>query len=144
MDNKILVEELKKLLANTFSLYLKAHNYHWNVTGPNFAQYHDFFGDFYEEVHGAVDTTAEEIRKLGAFAPGALSRFSELGEIQDEVTVPEAAIMFARLARDNDAVIKNLYIAREAADKIGAFGTVNFLEDRISSHEKHAWMLKSF
>lgn len=144
MDNKILVEELKKLLANTFSLYLKAHNYHWNVTGPNFAQYHDFFGDFYEEVHSAVDTTAEEIRKLGAFAPGALSRFSELGEIQDEVTVPEAAIMFARLARDNDAVIKNLYIAREAADKIGAFGTVNFLEDRISSHEKHAWMLKSF
>ena len=144
MDNKLLVEELKKLLANTFSLYLKAHNYHWNVTGPNFAQYHDFFGDFYEEVHGAVDTTAEEIRKLGAFAPGALSRFSELNDIQDEVTVPEAAIMFARLARDNDAVIKNLYIAREAADKIGAFGTVNFLEDRISTHEKHAWMLKSF
>jgi len=144
MDNKLLVEELKKLLANTFSLYLKAHNYHWNVTGPNFAQYHDFLGDLYEEVHGAVDTTAEEIRKLGAFAPGALSRFSELGEIQDEVTVPEAAIMFARLARDNDTVIKNLYIAREAAEKIGAFGTVNFLEDRISTHEKHAWMLKSF
>lgn len=144
MDNKLLVEELKKLLANTFSLYLKAQNYHWNVTGPNFAQYHEFFGDFYEEVHGAIDTTAEEIRKLGAFAPGALSRFSELGEIQDELTVPEAAIMFARLARDNDAVIKNLYIAREAADKIGAFGTVNFLEDRISTHEKHAWMLKSF
>jgi len=144
MDNKLLVEELKKLLASTFSLYLKAHNYHWNVTGPNFAQYHDFLGDFYGEIHSSVDTTAEEIRKLGAFAPGALSRYSELSEVQDEVTIPEPAIMFARLARDNDVVIKSLYIAREAADKIGAFGTVNYLEDRISTHEKHAWMLKSF
>lgn len=144
MDNKPIIEELKKLLANTFSLYLKAHNYHWNVTGPNFGQYHDFFGDFYQEVHGSTDTTAEEIRKLGGFAPGALSRYSELSEIADETTVPEPAIMFARLARDNDTVIKNLYIARELADQAGAFGTVNYLEDRISTHEKHAWMLKSF
>ena len=71
MDNTQLIDKLKELLASTFSLYLKAHNYHWNVTGPNFAQYHEFFGDFYEEVHGSVDTTAEEIRKLGGFAPGA-------------------------------------------------------------------------
>ena len=144
MEKEQLISEMKRLLANTFALYLKSHNYHWNVTGPNFAQYHEFFGDFYEEVHGSVDTTAEEIRKLGSFAPGSFSRYTELTEIDDETTIPEPAIMFARLAKDNDAVIKNLYIAREAAESMGAFGTVNYLEGRIDMHEKHAWMLKSF
>ena len=144
MEKAELIAEMKKLLANTFALYLKAHYYHWNVTGPNFAQYHEFFGDFYEEVHDSVDTTAEEIRKLGSFAPGSLGRYAELAEVQDETAIPEAAIMFARLRKDNDVVIKNLYIARELADKMGAFGTVNYLEDRISTHEKHAWMLSSF
>ena len=144
MDKTELIEKMKVLLASTFSLYLKAHNYHWNVTGQNFAQYHEFFGDLYEEIHGSIDTTAEEIRKLGGFAPGALSRYTELSVVQDETTVPEAAIMFARLTRDNDAVIQVLYEARAIADEAGAFGTVNYLEDRISTHEKHAWMLKSF
>lgn len=144
MDRSELIEKMKVLLASTFSLYLKSHNYHWNVTGQNFAQYHEFFGDFYEEIHGSVDTTAEEIRKLGAFAPGALTRYAELSVVDDETMIPESAIMFARLARDNDAVIRVLYEARQLADEVGAFGTVNYLEDRISTHEKHAWMLKSF
>lgn len=144
MDKTELIEKMKVLLASTFSLYLKAHNYHWNVTGPNFAQYHEFFGDFYEEVHDSVDTTAEEIRKLGGFAPGALSRYSELSVVVDETMIPEPAIMFARLSNDNDSVIRVLYEARQLADEAGAYGTVNYLEDRISTHEKHAWMLKSF
>jgi starvation-inducible DNA-binding protein len=144
MDKTQLVEKMKVLLASTFSLYLKAHNYHWNVTGPDFGQYHEFFGDLYEELHGSIDTTAEEIRKLGAFAPGALTRYSEMSVIEDELMIPESAIMFARLANDNDKVINLLYEARAIADEINAFGTVNYLEDRISTHEKHAWMLKSF
>lgn len=144
MDKEQLIERMKVLLASTFSLYLKAHNYHWNVTGSDFGQYHDFFGDLYEELHGSIDTTAEEIRKLGAFAPGALSRYMELSVVADETSIPEPAIMFARLANDNDAVIRVLYEARSIADEVGAFGTVNYLEDRISTHEKHAWMLKSF
>ena len=144
MDREQLINEMKRLLANTFALYLKSHNYHWNVTGPNFAQYHEFLGDLYSEVFGSVDSTAEEIRKLGAFAPGSLGRFGELADIEDETMIPDAAIMFARLARDNDIVIKNLYIAREVAEGMGAFGTVNYLEGRIDAHEKHAWMLKSF
>jgi len=144
MDKTELIEKMKVLLASTFSLYLKAHNYHWNVTGTNFAQYHEFFGDFYEEIHGSVDTTAEEIRKLGGFAPGALTRYAELSVVGDETMIPEPAIMFARLANDNDAVIRVMYEARQLADEIGAYGTVNYLEDRISTHEKHAWMLKSF
>jgi starvation-inducible DNA-binding protein len=144
MDKAQLINEMKRLLANTFALYLKAQNYHWNVTGPNFAQYHTFFGDIYEEVHGSIDTTAEEIRKLGSFAPGSLSRFSELKDIEDETTIPESAIMFARLARDNDVVIQNLYNARKIAEEIEAAGTLDYIEARIGVHEKHAWMLKSF
>jgi starvation-inducible DNA-binding protein len=144
MDKAQLINEMKRLLANTFALYLKAQNYHWNVTGTNFAQYHTFFGDIYEEVHGSIDTTAEEIRKLGSFAPGSLSRFSELKDIEDETTIPESAIMFARLARDNDIVIQNLYNARKIAEEIEAAGTLDYIEARIGVHEKHAWMLKSF
>lgn len=144
MDKTALINEMKRLLANTFALYLKAQNYHWNVTGPNFAQYHEFFGDIYEDVHGSIDTTAEEIRKLGAFVPGSLSRYSELKDIEDELSIPEAAIMFARLARDNDIVIQNLYNARKIAEEIEAAGTLDYLEARIGIHEKHAWMLKSF
>lgn len=144
MDKTQLVERMKALLASSFSLYLKSHNYHWNVTGPNFGQYHDFFGELYAELHASIDTTAEEIRKLGAFAPGALTRYSEMSVIEDETMIPEPAIMFSRLANDNDAVIRILYEARQLADEAGAYGTVNYLEDRISTHEKHAWMLKSF
>lgn len=139
-----LVNEMKKLLASSFSLYLKAHNYHWNVTGPNFGQYHDFFGDLYEEVHASIDDTAEEIRKLGAFAPGSYARFSELTVVEDELNIPKAEIMFQRLAADNDKVIQVLYAARTLADELNAAGTLDYVEARIGVHEKHAWMLKAF
>ena len=139
-----LIAEMKKLLATSFSFYLKAHNYHWNVTGPNFGQYHDFFGDLYEEVHASLDTTAEEIRKLNSFAPGSLSRYSELTEVEDELNIPPAAIMFERLANDNDTLLDVLYRCRELADEEDAAGTLDYLESRIGVHEKHAWMLKAF
>ena len=139
-----LIAEMKKLLATSFSFYLKAHNYHWNVTGPNFGQYHDFFGDLYEEVHASLDLTAEEIRKLNSFAPGSLSRYSELTEVEDELNIPPAAIMFERLAADNDTLLDVLYRCRELADEEDAAGTLDYLESRIGVHEKHAWMLKAF
>ena len=139
-----IAETLKTLLSTVYSLAIKAQNYHWNVTGPNFSEYHEFFGEFYEEVGGWIDGTAELIRVVGSFAPGSLSRFQELTRIEDELLIPESSIMFARLARDNDVVIATLYEARSAADVQGQFGVVNFLEDRITAHEKHRWMLKSF
>lgn len=144
MDKEVLIERMKVILASTFSLYLKSHNYHWNVTGPNFAQYHDFLGELYGEIHGSVDATAEQIRKLGAFAPGSLSRYVDMSRIEDETSIPEPRVMFQRLAKDNDTLLKLLYGARSVADQIGAFGTVAYLETRIEAHEKHAWMLKSF
>ena len=144
MDKDALIEQLKKVLATTFSFYLKSQNYHWNVTGPNFAQYHDFFGKVYEEVHGSVDEIAEEIRKHGSFAPGSLTRFSALTVIDDELAIPEPAIMFVRLAKDNDTIIRELYTAFNVADEIGEPGTADFIAGRIGYHEKLRWMLKSF
>ena len=139
-----LAEALKVLLGTVYGLSIKAQNYHWNVTGPNFAQYHEYFGDFYEEVGGSIDHIAEMIRVVGSLATGSLSRFQELNRIDDELMIPEPPLMFARLARDNDTVIATLYETRSIADQLGQFGVVNFLEDRITAHEKHRWMLKSF
>lgn len=139
-----LTESLKVLLSTVYSFSIKTQNYHWNVTGSNFAQYHEFFGKLYEEVGGSIDSIAEIIRVTGSFAPGSLSRFTEMTRIEDELMVPEPTIMFVRLARDNDLIISTLYEVRAIADSLGQFGIVNFLEDRITAHEKHRWMLKSF
>ena len=96
-----LVEQMKVVLASVFSLYLKSHYFHWNVEGPNFPQYHEFLGDLYEEIYGSIDTLAEEIRTLGAYAPGSFGRFRELTSIQDEMTIPPALEMINRIAEDN-------------------------------------------
>lgn len=144
MDKEQLISQMKVLLASSFSFYLKAHNYHWNVTGPNFAQYHEFFGELYTEVWESLDTTAEEIRKLGSFVPGSLSRYSEISRIEDELNVPEASVMFGRLADDNDKLLELLYRIRSTADEVDAAGTLDYIESRIGIHEKNGWMLKSF
>ena len=91
-----LVQSLKVVLANHYAFYLKAHYYHWNVTGPNFPQYHDFLENIYTEVYGAVDKIAEEIRVLDSFAPGSFNRFIQLSQIQGDETVPPAEVMLQR------------------------------------------------
>lgn len=144
MDKEQLISQMKVILATSFSFYLKTQNYHWNVTGPNFAQYHEFFEDLYTEVWESLDTTAEEIRKLGSFTPGSLGRYSEISRIEDEMNIPDAEVMFKRLADDNDTLIGLLYMARKTADSVDAAGTLDYLESRIGIHEKHSWMLKSF
>ena len=139
-----LIEALKKAQATTFALYLKAHNFHWNVEGPDFAQYHGFLGDFYAEVFGAVDTIAELIRTLDAYAPGSFSRFQQLSTIEDELTVPRGIVMIARLYADNQRVLATLTDAYRMAESAGNYGVSNALQDRITIHEKHGWMLRSF
>ena len=139
-----LVEALKKAQATTFALYLKAHNFHWNVEGPDFAQYHDFLGDFYAEVFGAVDTIAELIRTLDAYAPGSLTRFKELSSIEDELSVPKGLVMIARLNGDNQRLLVVLNEAYRIAESQSKFGISNAIQDRITAHEKHGWMLRSF
>ena len=137
-------ERLKIVLASAFSLYLKAHYFHWNVTGPSFSEYHKFFEQVYTEVHASIDAYAEHIRVLGAYAPGSLNRMAELTSIQDIDTIPTGLDMIRILEADNGVLIAELYAAREYADAAGQYGVVNFLEERINAHEKLRWMLKSF
>lgn len=139
-----LILQLKVLQATAFSLYLKAHNYHWNVTGPNFSEYHEFFGSFYNDVWASVDSYAEHARTLDTFVPGSLSRFSELTKIQDEVNIPAPNAMFARLFADNEIFLMELNKAHVMAESVNKRGIVNFLEGQIDFHEKMHWMLKSF
>jgi starvation-inducible DNA-binding protein len=138
-----LIQQMKVTLANTFSFYLKAHNFHWNVEGPEFPQYHEFFETLYSDAFGAVDAIAEHIRTLDAYAPGSFSRFSELSQISDELNVPKAKEMLSKLADDNMKVIESLKEAMKLADAQGAVGISNFYQDRIDIHFKHQWMIKA-
>lgn len=138
-----LIQQLKVVQASTFALYLKAHNYHWNVEGPNFVQYHQFLESFYTEMWGAVDAIAEEIRSTKAYAPGSLSRFKELSVVEDEINIPTAHSMFSKLLDDNQKIIVQLEKAHEYAEAVKARGLINFIEDRIDKHFKHEWMLRA-
>jgi starvation-inducible DNA-binding protein len=138
-----LVEMMKKVLADTFAMYLKSHNYHWNVEGSNFPQYHDFFGNLYQELHGAVDPIAEHIRALDSYAPGSLSRFMELTDIQDEMSVPLGTDMARKLSADNQTVLNTLNMTFKLAEQFDQQGLMDFLAGRIDTHKKHAWMLRS-
>jgi len=136
-------DAVRVTMADTFAMYLKTHNYHWNVEGENFYQYHEFFKNLYEELFAAVDVLAEEIRGLNEYAPGSFSRFSELSSIEDATTVPDGVTMAANLLKDNGTVIASLMNAfklAEAADKVGLS---NKLQDRVDIHTKHSWMLRS-
>ena len=139
----MLIEYLKAALADTFAFYLKAQNYHWNIEGPNFPQYHTFLGDLYSEVYGAVDTLAELIRTLDAYAPGSLMRLKELTSIPENDIIPDPRSMMMILQDDNLKVRLSLSIAYKEAETVGEVGIANFLQDRIQAHEKHGWMLKA-
>ena len=137
------VNPLKAAFADTYAFYVKAQNYHWNVEGPMFAMYHDFFGKIYEEVGGAIDQFAEEIRAHNAYAPASFGRFKELSSIEDEVLIIKPEMMVANLFADNARVTASLQAARDVADKYNQNGLVNFIEERLDQHNKHAWMLRA-
>jgi len=130
-------------LANTFAMYLKTHNFHWNVEGPDFSQYHAFFEGLYNELWLASDAIAEHIRAINEYAPGSFKRFSELATIDDELNIPEAMSMFQKLSADNDKVIASIRLAYDAANDAAEIGLSNFLQDRTDIHKKHGWMLRS-
>jgi starvation-inducible DNA-binding protein len=113
------------------------------VEGPNFPQYHELFGNIYEEVFGAVDTIAEHIRAMDSYAPGSLGRFAELSALEDEREQPDAMSMIYRLKQDNDIILNNIIHAYVEAEAAGNHGWSNFLAERQSAHKKHGWMLKA-
>jgi len=138
-----LIEQLKVILGTNFALYLKSHNYHWNIEGNNFPQYHDFLNDFYNSVWLQTDDIAEKIRQLDAYVPGSMIRFLELSVVDEATTVPDALTMMINLKNDNDRYIIQLragIVVAEGADE-PAIG--NFLQDLLAAHQKKAWMLRS-
>ena len=139
----MLTDDLKRVQADTFALYAKAHYYHWNVEGPDFVQYHDFLGKLYEELHDAVDVIAEEVRALDSYAPGAHRMLMDLTRIQDDNTIPAAVEMIRRLLADNETVMEGLVQAFMSAEAAGEIGVADFLTQRVDVHKKHAWMLRS-
>lgn len=138
-----LVNLMRKVLADSFAFYLKAHNFHWNVEGRDFKQYHDFFGGIYEEVFESLDTTAEEIRALDAYAPGSLSRIAELTSILDNNSYPPLEVMLRELSTDNQKVIKSLEAAYSLSERFSQYGLSDYIAGRLDAHKKHAWMLKA-
>jgi starvation-inducible DNA-binding protein len=138
-----LVEQLKIIQADTFAFYIKSHNFHWNIEGPDFPQYHDFLNNLYQEVFAAVDTIAEEIRALGEYAPGSFSRYRELSSIKDSLSPPGPHQMFMELSGDNQIVLSSLMRGYKLAEQYNEIGLSNFIQDRYNVHKKHAWMINS-
>lgn len=138
-----LIEKLKILHASNFSFYLKLHFFHWNVEGPNFPQYHELFGNLYEDVHGSVDNYAEHLRALQAYAPGSLGRFSALSVVSDQFETLPASQMIRVAMEDNNKVMFLIGELDKLASEAGEIGLSNFLQGRMEIHRKHQWMLRA-
>lgn len=143
MTSKTVIENLKKLLANSYTLYLKTQNFHWNVTGPHFKSFHLLFEEQYTELALAVDTIAERIRALGEKAPGRYTTYGKLTNINEGDENTDAIEMVKILAADHRIVLDSLNKTLKAAQEAGDEGTVALVSERISIHEKTAWMLDS-
>jgi len=139
----MLADSLKQLLANSYSFVIKAQQFHWNVEGPDFPQYHKFFGKLYTEVYNSLDLTAEYIRTLDAYTPGSMERYIELSQIKGQTMIPRAELMFAELQQDNDIVIGCLQECMQHAKKEGNYGIENYIAERLDAHAKHGWMIRS-
>ena len=141
----MLSDTLKQFLASTFAYYLKAHYFHWNVEGPDFAQLHDFFGNMYEEVYeNSIDQTAEFIRILDDYTPGSFERFGELSQIAGQTKIPRARLMIEELLNDCQTLIDLLNQTFASAETENQQGIADFIAGRIDAMGKHRWMLRSF
>lgn len=138
-----LIEKLNKLLASSFAMYLKNHFFHWNVKGQDFFQYHEFFGNLYEEIFQSVDTTAEQIRALNGIAYGSLTQYESLSAVKDQTSVPSIQQMISIAYRDNETIIAILMDVHQAAERENQKGLLNYIEGRLDIHKKHGWMLRS-
>lgn len=142
-SSQSVVDPLSTLLASSYTLYVKTHNYHWNVTGPMFTTLHTLFETQYTELATAVDEIAERIRSLGAFAPGSFTEFGRLSVVQEETGRPDATQMIRNLLADQQAVSAAARAVVEAAEAARDQATADLATRRLDIHEKHAWMLGS-
>jgi starvation-inducible DNA-binding protein len=135
--------QLKIAFASQYAFAIKAQNYHWNVEGSDFYQLHQLFETIYNEVYGAVDAFAENIRKIKAYTPASLYRFSALAAIDDEVEVLEPQAMIAELLRDAEKMQEIMKVLFVEAENLGHHGLSNFLAERQDAFAKHAWFLRA-
>ena len=142
-DRKAIAEGLSRMLADTYTLYLKTHNFHWNVTGPMFQTLHLMFETQYNELALAVDLVAERIRALGYPAPGTYSEYAKLSSIKETAGVPKATDMIKRLVEGQEAVVRTARSVFPLVDKVNDEATADLLTQRMQLHEKNAWMLRS-
>lgn len=140
----MLSDLLKQLLASTYAYTVKTQMFHWNVEGPDFAQMHKFFQEIYEDAYSAVDPTAEYIRTIDEYAPGSFERFMELSIISGQTKIPRTQLMLEELLGDTDAMINLVNQTFAAAEAENKQDIANFMAERLSSHGKYRWQLKSF
>jgi starvation-inducible DNA-binding protein len=138
-----LQQAAKVAFATEYSFYLKAHNFHWNVEGSDFKQYHDLFGGIYEEVYGSIDAFAEQIRALGTYVPASYTRFSMLTQIEDETQILPRQAMVEALIVDNEKTVKILKLVFQQSEANQEYGFSDFIASRIDAHRKHGWMLRA-
>jgi starvation-inducible DNA-binding protein len=142
-DRREIADGLARLLADTYTLYLKTHNFHWNVTGPMFNTLHLMFETQYNELALAVDLIAERIRALGYPAPGSYKAYAGLSSIKEADGVPSAKAMIAQLVKGQEAVVKTARSVFPAVERANDEPTADLLTQRMQVHEKTAWMLRS-
>jgi len=142
-DRDEIIEGLSRTLADTYTLYLETHRYHWNVTGKMFQTLHDMFEVQYRDMWNAIDDLAERIRTLGAYAPGTYQQFARLSSIEVHDDVPPALTMVRNLVNGHETLIRTARAALSRAEKSEDQGTVDLLTQRVQVHEKTAWMLRS-
>lgn len=142
-DRRSIVEGLSRLLADTYTLYLKTHNYHWNVTGPMFQNLHLMFETQYAELALAVDLVAERIRALGSPAPGSYAQFAALTTLKEADGVPAAQDMVRQLMRDQETVVRTARALFRVVAQANDEPTAELLAQRMQVHEKNAWMLRA-
>jgi starvation-inducible DNA-binding protein len=136
-------ETLSKVLADTFLLYLKTHNYHWNVEGPQFLALHVKFEEQYRDLWNSIDDIAERIRALGHTAPGTTVKFNKLSDVREDPAIPSAPEMLRELASDHETAASTIRAALSTAQAAGDEATAGLLADRLAYHEKQSWMMRS-
>ena len=142
-ERRKIAEGLSRLLADTYTLYLKTHNFHWNVEGPMFQTLHTLFMDQYTEAWNAIDPIAERIRALGLPAPGTYAEFARLSSIKEEEGVPSAQEMIRKLVEGQEAVARTARTVFPTVESANDQPTADLLTERMQVHEKTAWMLRS-
>lgn len=138
-----LIQSLKVVMANSVAFRMKTQQYHWNVEGPDFYEYHLLFQRIYEEVDGSIDTFGEQVRTLDAYAPLSPRRIAELSSLIESEVAPKPLVMVKTLYDDNNIVLNSILNTYKIAEKFNELGLSNFLQDRITAHKTHLYLLRS-